>query len=357
MEDKWAELEQHYEELDDKIAELQVARDVPELKRISRLKARLDKPVKLYREWKRLGLDAQEAQLLLAEQHDEELIQEVEQIKQRREELSQELVIALLPRDENDDKDVILEIRAGTGGDEASLFAGDLLRMYSRYADTRGWKVEMISATEGEIGGYKEVVASIQGTEAYSHFKHESGVHRVQRVPATESSGRIHTSTATVAVMPEVEEVEVDMLTSDLEIETYRASGPGGQHMQKNETAVRITHRPTGIVVASQSQRSQGQNKTLALRILRARIQDQARLEAEAEVDAKRKQLVGTGDRGEKIRTYNFMQDRLTDHRLKRDWHGMPNILNGDIGEIIEGLRAQEREMLLQQVADEAAIK
>ena len=357
MEDKWAELEQRYQELGERLAQLQIARDVPELKRVSRIKARLEKPVSLYREWKRLGHDLTEGRVLLEEAHDEELAQEMEEMARRREQLAEELVIALLPRDENDDKDVIIEIRAGTGGDEAAIFAGDLLRMYSRYADSRGWKVELMSATEAEMGGYKEVIVSAQGTEAYSHFKHESGVHRVQRVPQTESSGRIHTSTATVAVMPEVEEVDVEINTNDLEIDTYRASGPGGQHMQKNETAVRITHKPTGIVVASQSQRSQGQNKTLALRVLRARIQEKAQEEAKAEIAATRKLLVGTGDRGEKIRTYNYLQDRITDHRVKRDWHGIPAILNGDLGDIVEALRRQEREELLRQVAEEAAAR
>ena len=357
MEDQWAELEQRYQELGERLAQLQIARDVPELKRVSRLKARLEKPVSLYREWKHLGHDLTEGRVLLEEAHDEELAREMAEMARRREQLAEELVIALLPRDENDDKDVIIEIRGGTGGDEAAIFAGDLLRMYSRYADSRGWKVELMSATEAEMGGYKEVIVSVQGTEAYSHFKHESGVHRVQRVPQTESSGRIHTSTATVAVMPEAEEVDVEINTNDLEIDTYRASGPGGQHMQKNETAVRITHKPTGIVVASQSQRSQGQNKTLALRVLRARIQEKAQEEAKAEIAATRKLLVGTGDRGEKIRTYNYLQDRITDHRVKRDWHGIPAILNGDLGDIVEALRRQERAELLRQVAEESAAR
>jgi len=356
MEEKWAELEKRYEEVIERLAEVQAAQNLPELRRLSRLKARLGKPVDLYREWKRLGHDIEEAKALLKEQHDEELAQEATLFEQRRAEIAQELTLALLPRDENDEKDVIIEIRAGTGGEEASLFAGDLLRMYSRYADSKGWKVEMISATEGEIGGYKEVIVSVRGNEAYSHFKHESGVHRVQRVPVTESGGRIHTSTATVAVLPEAEEVDVTISPADLEVETFRASGPGGQHMQKNETAVRITHRPTGIVVASQSQRSQGQNKAQAMRILRARIFEQARLQAQAEIDARRRQMVGTGDRGEKIRTYNFLQDRITDHRLKRDWHGIAAILEGDLSDLVQALRQQERDNLLRQVADEAAV-
>jgi peptide chain release factor 1 len=234
------------------------------------------------------------------------------------------------------------------------MFAGDLLRMYSRYADAQGWKVEVISATEGEVGGYKEVIASVQGEGAYSHLKHESGVHRVQRVPATESGGRIHTSTATVAVLPEAEEVDIEINNADLEIDTFRASGPGGQHMQKNETAVRITHKPSGLVVGSQSERSQMQNKILAMRVLRSRLLEKAQEEARAEMDAQRRIQVGTGDRGEKIRTYNFLQDRITDHRLKRDWHGMPAVLNGDIAEIITALREREKDLLLKQVAAEA---
>jgi peptide chain release factor 1 len=356
MEDQWAELEQRYNELEQKIVQLQIAREVKELRRLSRIRARLDRPVKLYRDWKRVGNDIEGARLLLEEQHDEELAAEVAALEAKRAELEQEITIALLPRDENDDKDVIIEIRAGTGGDEAAIFAGDLLRMYSRYADAQGWKAEMIDTNLAELGGYKEVVVSVHGLGAYSHFKHESGVHRVQRVPQTESSGRIHTSTATVAVLPEAEDVDIEINPQDLEIDTYRSSGAGGQNVQKNDTAVRITHKPSGLVVSSQAQRSQGQNKLMALRVLRARLQEQALLEAHAEVDAKRRKMVGTGDRGEKIRTYNFLQDRLTDHRLKRDWHGLTMILNGDIGEIVEALMSQEREMLLRQVAEEAAM-
>jgi peptide chain release factor 1 len=355
MEEKWAELERRYEELEKRLGELQMARDVPELRRVAKMKARLEKPVALYREWLHLGREIEEAHTLLAEESDAELAEELAAFQRRRAAVEEELTFALLPRDENDEKDVIIEIRAGTGGDEASLFAGDLLRMYSRYADSRNWKVEMISASEGEVGGFKEVIASVKGNEAYSHFKHESGVHRVQRVPQTESGGRIHTSTATVAVLPEAEEVDVTINPEDLEIETFRASGPGGQHMQKNETAVRITHRPSGIVVASQSQRSQGQNKVQAMRILRARIFEKVRMEAQAEVDAQRRQMVGSGERGEKIRTYNFLQDRITDHRLKKDWHGIAAILDGDLSEILEAMREKEREALLRKVADEAA--
>jgi peptide chain release factor 1 len=354
-EEKWAEVEKRFEELGDKIAELQITRDVPELRRISRLKTRLEKPVSLYREWKRMGSDIEEAKALLAEQDDEELRQELASLQEQRIATEEALTDALLPRDENDDKDVIIEIRAGTGGDEASIFAGDLMRMYSRYADTQGWKVELMDASEGEVGGYKEVVLSIQGSSVYANLKHESGVHRVQRVPATESGGRIHTSTATIAVMPEAEEVDVEINNADLEIDTYRASGPGGQHMQKNETAVRITHKPSGLVVSSQSQRSQGQNKILALRVLRARLLERAEAEAHAEHAAIRREQVGTGDRGEKIRTYNVLQDRITDHRVKRDWHGITTILNGDIGDIVAALREMEREQLLAKVAAEAA--
>jgi len=354
MEEKWAELEKRYEELGERVAHPEVAGNVQELRRLSRLRARLERPVFLYRQWKRLRQDIEEAQLLLKEESDEELAQELALLQEKRAEVEGELTLALLPRDENDEKDVILEIRAGAGGNEAALFAGDLLRMYARYTESQGWKVEMISATAAELGGYKEVIVSVQGRGAYSHFKHESGVHRVQRVPQTEVSGRIHTSTATVAVFPEAEEVEVEISPADLQIETFRASGPGGQHMQKNETAVRITHRPSGLVVVSQSQRSQGQNKAQAMRILRARLLEQARLQAREEIDARRRQMVGSGERGEKIRTYNFLQDRVTDHRLRRNWHGIANIMEGEISPIVDALRQQERELLLRQVADES---
>ncbi len=355
MHHKFAELEKRYEELGERLGHPDVLRDVAELRRLSRLRSRLEKPVALYREWRRLGRDIEEAKTLLEEQADEELTQELAAMQEKRAQVEEELTLALLPRDENDEKDVIIEVRAGTGGDEAAIFAGDLARMYSRYAEAKGWKTEVLNATLCEAGGYKEVVVSVEGLGAYSHFKHESGVHRVQRVPLTESSGRIHTSTATVAVLPEAEEVEMEINPADLEIDTFRASGPGGQHMQKNETAVRITHRPTGLVVASQSQRSQGQNKIQAMRVLRARLSEKARLEAQAEVDARRREMVGTGDRGEKIRTYNFLQDRITDHRLKRDWHGIANILEGNISEIVEALRQQEKENLLRQVGEETA--
>jgi len=357
IEKKWAELEASFEELERRLAEPEVYQDVKEMRRLTRNRARLEPSVKLYREWKQIQTDITDTEALLKEAGGEEWQQESDRLRQRSQAIEDELTLALLPRDENDDKDVILEIRAGTGGDEASMFAGDLLRMYSRYAEAQGWKVEMISATEGEVGGYKEVIVAVQGEGAYSHLKHESGVHRVQRVPATESGGRIHTSTATVAVLPEAEDVDIEINTADLEIDTFRASGPGGQHMQKNETAVRITHKPTGVVVGSQSERSQMQNKILAMRVLRSRLLEKAQEDARAEIDAQRRVQVGTGDRGEKIRTYNVLQDRITDHRLKQDWHGIPTIMNGDIGDIVSALRERERELRLSQVATDMVSK
>jgi peptide chain release factor 1 len=357
IEKKWSELEASFEELERRLAEPEVYQDVKEMRRLTRNRARLEPSVTLYREWKQIQLDITDTEALLKDEGGEEWQQELERLRQRSQAIEQELTLALLPRDENDEKDVILEIRAGTGGDEASMFAGDLLRMYSRYAEAQGWKVEMISATEGEVGGYKEVVAAVQGAGAFSHLKHESGVHRVQRVPATESGGRIHTSTATVAVLPEAEEVDIEINNADLEIDTFRASGPGGQHMQKNETAVRITHKPSGVVVGSQSERSQMQNKILAMRVLRSRLLEKAQLDARAEIDAQRRIQVGTGDRGEKIRTYNILQDRITDHRLKQDWHGIPTIMNGDIGDIVSALRERERELRLSQVATDMVSK
>jgi peptide chain release factor 1 len=247
---------------------------------------------------------------------------------------------------------VIIEIRAGAGGDEAGLFGADLYRMYTRYAERQRWKTELLSAHATGVGGYKEVIFGIQGRGAYSRFKFESGVHRVQRVPITESSGRIHTSTATVAVLPEVDDVEVHVDPKDIEIEVYGSSGPGGQHMQKNATAVRITYKPTGMVVACESERSQTQNKLRAMAILRARLYEQERQKQEAEVAAARRSQVGTGERSEKIRTYNFPQNRVTDHRIGLTVHRLPAVLDGDLDPFIEDLAAQEQAQALEAIGE-----
>ena len=269
---------------------------------------------------------------------------ERDELTPKIEELVQKIRVALLPKDAMDDRNVMLEIRAGTGGDEASLFAGDLFRMYERFASLQGWKVEVISASEGTVGGYKEIIAEVQGRGAFSKLKFESGVHRVQRVPDTETQGRIHTSAATVAVLPEVEDVDVDIKNDDLRIETMRAQGAGGQHVNKTESAIRITHIPTGIVVMMQDSRSQHKNRASAMNILRSRIYDAERQRVDAARSAERKEKVGSGDRSERIRTYNFPQGRVTDHRINLTLHKLPEILEGGgLGEMVDALIAEDQ--------------
>jgi peptide chain release factor 1 len=270
------------------------------------------------------------------------------QLQARRDELAQALRVALLPKDAMDERNVVLEIRAGTGGDEASLFAGDLFRMYERFAALQGWKVEVISASEGTMGGYKEIVAEIRGRGAFAKLKFESGVHRVQRVPDTEASGRIHTSAATVAVLPEAEDVDVDIKDSDLRIETMRAQGAGGQHVNKTESAIRITHIPTGIVVSMQDSRSQHKNRASAMNILRARIYDAERQRIDAARSADRREKVGSGDRSERIRTYNFPQGRVTDHRINLTLYKLPQVIAGEaLGELVDALTTEHQAALL----------
>ncbi len=284
-----------------------------------------------------------EARLLLQEADEVELRElaqdELQQLEQRHEELSARLKDLLTPKDPRDQKDVIVEVRGGTGGDEAALFAGDLMRMYARYAERHGWQVEMMDASETEIGGFREVIFAVKGRGAYSRLRFESGVHRVQRVPETEAQGRIHTSTATVAVLPEAAEVELQIDPDDLRIDTYRSGGAGGQHVNKTESAVRITHLPTGIVVTCQDEKSQHKNRDKAMRVLRARLMERLESEAHEEMAMARRSQVGTGDRSERVRTYNFPQGRVTDHRIGFTTHRLPEILDGDLDELIEALR------------------
>jgi peptide chain release factor 1 len=269
---------------------------------------------------------------------------ERDELQARRDELEQKIRVALLPKDAMDDHNVVLEIRAGTGGDEASLFAGDLFRMYERFANLQGWKVEVISASEGTVGGFKEIIAEVQGRGAFAKLKFESGVHRVQRVPDTETQGRIHTSAATVAVLPEVEDVDVDIKDQDLRIETMRAGGAGGQHVNKTESAIRITHIPTGIVVMMQDSRSQHKNRASAMNILRSRIYDAERQRQEAARSADRKEKVGSGDRSERIRTYNFPQGRVTDHRINLTLYKLPQVISGEaLGELVDALTTEHQ--------------
>lgn len=338
-------LRSRFEELESLLASPEVLRDVELYQRYSKEHAELRKVLEPYRHLKTLEERLRSAKALL-DDPDEEIrrmaSEEVERLTEELEQAEREVLKALLPKDPRDERNVILEIRAGTGGEEAALFAADLFRMYSRYAERKGWKVEVLDSHPTGLGGFKEVIALIQGKGAYSRLKHESGVHRVQRIPVTESQGRIHTSTATVAVLPEAEEVEVQIDPKDLKVEVFRASGPGGQHVNKTETAVRITHIPTGIVVQCQDERSQHQNRAKAMKVLMARLLELKRKEQEEKIAKERKSQIGTGERSEKIRTYNFPQNRVTDHRIGFTTYRLQEVLDGELDEIIEALIASK---------------
>jgi len=349
-------IEERYEELTRLMADPAIAQDYERVAQYAKERADLEDIVAAYRAYKETTKELGETKTLLTDDVDPELRElaeaEVTRLQARLADLKAHLQQLLLPQDPRDARDVIVEIRAGAGGDEAGLFAADLYRMYTRYAERQGWKTELLSAHSTGIGGFKEVIFGVKGRGAFSRFKFESGVHRVQRVPVTESSGRIHTSTATVAVLPEVDEVEVHVDPKDLEIEAYGSSGPGGQHMQKNATAVRITYKPTGMVVACESERSQTQNKLRALAVLRARLYEQERQKQEAEVAEARRAQVGTGERSEKIRTYNFPQNRVTDHRIGLTLYRLLDILDGDLDSFIGGLAAREQAERLQAMGE-----
>lgn len=347
MFERLGEIEQRYDEIGNKLADPSVWEDPKEYQRLAKAHSDLADIVNKYREYKRIHQQKLDTEDLLKSPIEEELRElaqsELNELKEREEQVEQELKIMLLPKDPNDEKSVFIEIRAGTGGEEAALFAGELLRMYTRYAERRHWKTELISANETGIGGFKEAILAIEGRGAYSNLKYESGVHRVQRVPETESGGRIHTSAATVAVLPEAEEVEVEINPDDLEIDTYRSSSAGGQNVQKNETAIRIIHKPTGIVVTCQDERSQLQNKEKAMRMLRAHLLERMTREQQEQISEARRSMVGSGDRSEKIRTYNFPQGRVTDHRIGFTLYRIDSFLDGDIQEMIEQLIAADQ--------------
>jgi peptide chain release factor 1 len=311
----------------------------------------LQETVDVYRGYRDLLRELAGTEKLAADKSDPEMHRaaedELKALRRRREELETRLTELMLPRDPNDAKDIFIEIRAGAGGDEASLFAAELARMYSRYAESLKMRVAVLSQSESEAGGLKEIVLAVKSGEPYRHLKYESGVHRVQRVPVTESQGRVHTSTATVAVLPEAEEVEVEINPRDLEIDTFKASGAGGQHVNKTESAIRITHKPSGVVVSCSEERSQLQNRERAMQMLRSVLLDRKQREAEEAVGSLRKSQVGTGDRSEKIRTYNFPQDRITDHRINENFGNIEGILDGDLGKIVARLQADEKSRLL----------
>jgi peptide chain release factor 1 len=350
-------IEERYEELMRLMADPAIAQNYERVAEYARERAELEEIVNTYHAYKGTTRELEDTRTLLADETDSELRalaeEELPQLQARLEQLEPRLRQLLLPKDPRDARDVIVEIRAGTGGEEAGLFAADLYRMYNRYAEQHGWKTELVSTHTTGIGGYKEVIFEIKGKGAFSRLKFESGVHRVQRVPITESSGRIHTSTATVAVLPEVDEVEVHIDPKDLEIDVYCSSGPGGQHMQKNATAVRITHKPTGMVVSCENERSQTQNKMRALAVLRARLYEMEQQKQASEVAEARRAQVGTGERSEKIRTYNFPQNRVTDHRIGVSLHRLPSVLDGELDPFIDELAAQEQIGQLQAAGEE----
>ncbi len=357
MFEKLSFIEERFQELADKISDPAVIADQETWRKLCKEHSDITPIVEKYRAYKKTQETVSEARELLADGSQDKdfrdmLEEEISDGQKRIAKLSDELKILLLPKDPNDEKNVIVEIRGGAGGDEAALFAGDLFRMYSMYAESRRWRIEILNQNATDMGGYKEISFSIEGNGAYSRLKFESGVHRVQRIPATESGGRIHTSTVTVAVLPEVEEVEVDINQNDLRIDVFRAGGPGGQCVNTTDSAVRITHLPTGLVVSCQDEKSQHKNKDKAMKILRSRLYDLMQSEQQAQIAQERKSQVGTGDRSERIRTYNYPQGRVTDHRVGLTLHRLDSILDGDLDEIIDTLITTHQSELLKGSAE-----
>ncbi len=345
-------LREKYRKLTASLSDPSILNDHQKLRSISKERADLEPLVKKYEHYRTISKNIQESEEILEDDKaDPELKElaesELEELREERSKVEDELKIMLLPKDPYDEKNVFLEIRAGAGGDEASLFAQDLFRMYSRFAEKKGWNLEVMSTSVSPIKGFKEIIVYIKGERVYSQLKYESGVHRVQRVPLTEASGRIHTSTVTVAVLPEADEVDVYLDPKDLRIEAFGASGPGGQNVNRNYTAIRITHKPSNIVVSCQDEKSQHRNKEKALRILRSRLLDIAQSEQQQQISQDRKSQVGTGERSEKIRTYNFPQSRVTDHRLNLNSHRLESVLDGDLDEFIEGMTMKEQAQAL----------
>lgn len=356
MFDRLQAVEDRYDKLNELLSDPDIVNDPAKLRDYSKEQSDIQETVEVYREYKEAKEQYADAKAMLDEKLDADMRdmvkEELSELEQTLADQEARLKILLIPKDPNDDKNVIMEIRGAAGGDEAALFAGDLYRMYSRYAEANNWKIDVIEASTTGVGGYKEIIFMINGRGAYSKLKYENGAHRVQRVPETESGGRIHTSTATVAVLPETEEVEIDIHDKDIRVDTFTSSGPGGQSVNTTMSAVRLTHVPTGIVVSCQDEKSQIKNKEKAMKVLRARIYDKFQKEAQAEYDAVRKSAVGTGDRSERIRTYNFPQNRVTDHRIGLTIQKLDQILEGKVGEVIDALIVEDQSSRLENLED-----
>ncbi|ATH93581.1 peptide chain release factor 1 [Bacillus glycinifermentans] len=353
MLDRLKSIEDRYEKLNELLSDPEVVNDPKKLREYSKEQSDLQETVEVYRRYRSASEQLDDAKVMLEEKLDQEMREmvkeEISELQEEIETLTDKLKVLLIPKDPNDDKNVIMEIRGAAGGEEAALFAGNLYRMYTRYAELQGWKTEVMEANVTGTGGYKEIIFMINGNGAYSRLKYENGAHRVQRVPETESGGRIHTSTATVACLPEAEEVEVEIHEKDIRVDTFASSGPGGQSVNTTMSAVRLTHIPTGVVVSCQDEKSQIKNKEKAMKVLRARIYDKFQQEAQAEYDQNRKSAVGTGDRSERIRTYNFPQNRVTDHRIGLTIQKLDQILEGKLDEVIEALIVEDQASKLQQ--------
>jgi peptide chain release factor 1 len=340
-------IEKRYRELEEKLAQPEISTDLAKVQSLARERAGIEEVVLKYRKFKKAAKELADVKTMVSSGADEEMEalirQEAAALEEKLDNLTRELQLALIPKDPDAEKDIIVEIRAGTGGNEAAIFAADLYRMYTRYAQNRGWKTDVISMSESGLGGFKEIIFEVKGKRAYSRLKYESGVHRVQRVPITEASGRIHTSTATVAVLPKAEEVDIDIDPEDLRIDIFHSGGAGGQNVNKVASAIRVTHLPTGMVVVCQDERSQLQNKIKALSVLRTRLLDMERRKQEEAITSQRRSQVGTGERAEKIRTYNYPQDRVSDHRINLTLHNLPRLMDGDLDGLIDALLAEEQ--------------
>ncbi|WP_203649733.1 peptide chain release factor 1 [Secundilactobacillus yichangensis] len=354
MFDRLQTLVDRYDELNELISDPEIIADTRRFMELSKEEADLRETVEAYRKYQKVTSQIDEDNEMLREKLDDDMSSmvkdELKDLETQKEKLEDQIRILLLPKDPNDDKNIVMEIHGAAGGDEASLFAADLFDMYSRYAEKQGWKVEVVDKNETEVGGFKEIVMLISGDKVYSKLKYESGAHRVQRVPVTESAGRLHTSTATVGVMPEAEDVDIDIDPKDIRTDVYRSSGAGGQHINKTSSAVRMTHLPTGIVVAMQDERSQQQNRAKAMKILRARVYNYYHEQEESAYDEKRKSAVGTGDRSERIRTYNYPQNRVTDHRIGLTLNKLDKIMNGDLDDIIDALILYDQTQKMEQL-------